>query len=288
VSNLFARMAPSDARVRTTAEESTRRAELGGLDVLSWPLFQDSPLTAVVTTRAGGVSSGAFSSLNLALHVGDDDAAVVENRPRVLEAVGAALDNLVVAEQVHGTVAVVVGRRDAGRGARSLLDVVAGADALVTVERELALMVLVADCAPVVLFDPGAGVLGCAHAGWRGALGGVIEETIATMATLGARPERLLVGVGPSIGPDRYEVGPDVVEAARGHLGEDTGCLSRHPDGQWHLDLAGAVTAALERAGVPSRQIAVARCDTGPGTRFFSARATQPCGRFALVARIEQ
>jgi YfiH family protein len=280
-------MALSDAPVRSTAEESTRRAELGGLDVLTWPLFEGTALRALVTTRHGGVSRGPFGSLNLALHVGDDDEAVVENRRRALGALGGRLEELVVAEQVHGTTVTVVASEAAGRGSRSLLDAVPGTDALVTHGPGLTLAVLVADCAPVVLFDPHAAVVGCAHAGWRGALGGVIEATIEAMGSLGARPERLLVGVGPAIAGQRYEVGDEVADAARRHLGPHPRCLSADSGGRWRLDLAGALTTILTRAGVPGSQVAVADDDTGPKTPFFSARAAQPCGRFGLLARIE-
>jgi len=191
-------------------------------------------------TLIGGVSRGPFGSLNLALHVGDDDEAVVENRRRALGALGGRLEELVVAEQVHGTTVTVVASEAAGRGSRSLLDAVPGTDALVTHGPGLTLAVLVADCAPVVLFDPHAAVVGCAHAGWRGALGGVIEATIEAMGSLGARPERLLVGVGPAIAGQRYEVGDEVADAARRHLGPHPRCLSADSGGRWRLDLAGA------------------------------------------------
>src|ERR1039458_828096 len=279
-------MSPSDSRVRTNAQNSTRRAERGGVKVLTWVAFDEGPLDAMVTTRAGGVSVGPYESLNLALHVGDEETAVLENRNRALGALDAGLDDLVVADQVHGTHVAVVGPGERGRGSRSLLDSIAQTDALVTTTPGLVLAVLVADCAPIVLFDPDARVLGCAHAGWRGALGGVIEAAIGSMSALGAEPDRLLAGIGPAISGERYEVGADVATAAANHLGEANAFVRPGRPEHWWVGLQGAVHAILLRAGVRDQRIAIASIDTGPPGPFFSARAEGSCGRFALLARI--
>jgi len=286
VTNLARRMSPSDSRVRTNAQNSTRRAERGGIEVLTWVAFDEGPLDAMVTTRAGGVSVGPYESLNLGLRVGDEETAVLENRNRALAALDAGLDDLVVADQVHGTHVAVVGPSERGRGSRSLLDSIAQTDALVTTTPGLVLAVLVADCAPIVLFDPDARVLGCAHAGWRGALGGVIEAAIGSMSALGAEPDRLVAGIGPAIGGERYEVGADVATAAANHLGEANPFVRPGRPGHWWFDLQGAVHAILLRAGVRDQRIAIASIDTGPPGPFFSARAEGNCGRFALLARI--
>jgi polyphenol oxidase len=273
-------MSPSDSRVQTNHQNSTHLVRRGGVEVLTWTAFDEFPLDTVVTTRYGGVSVEPYQSLNLALHIGDDDEAVLENRQRAAAALGAGVDDLVVANQVHGArVAVVV---EPGAGARSTVDAVADTDGLVTATPGLVLAVLVADCAPVLLFDPVAGVLGCAHAGWRGALGGVIEETVRSMSTLGADTDRVVAAIGPSVGPARYEVGADVLAAAVDHGVAEFARPSR-PD-HWLFDLAGAVRAILLRAGV--RQIATTPIETGPPGPFFSARAEGQCGRFALLARM--
>ena len=286
MANLARRMSPSDSRVRTNAQNSTRRAERGGVEVLTWAAFDEASLDAVVTTRAGGVSVGPYESLNLALHVGDEETAVLENRHRAVGALDAGIDDLVVASQVHGTHVAVVGADERGRGSRSLLDAIAKTDALVTTEPGLVLAVLVADCAPIVLFDPDARVLGCTHAGWRGALGGVIEAAIGSMSALGAEPDRLLAGIGPAISGERYEVGADVATAAANHLGEANAFVRPGRPEHWWFDLQGAVHAILLRAGVRDQRIAIASIDTGPPGPFFSARAEGSCGRFALLARI--
>jgi hypothetical protein len=279
-------MPPFDSRVRTKTEASIRVAEHSGIGALTWDLFDGSGVDAMVTTRLGGVSADPYGSLNLALHVGDEESAVIENRRRALRALGAGLEDLVVADQVHGSAVSVVGTQNGGRGALSGADAVAETDALVTNEPGVVLAILVADCAPVLLFDPHAGVLGCAHAGWRGALGGVIDATIVAMAALGADASRMVAGIGPAISAGRYEVGDDVVAAADDALGAAHGCTRAGQPGQWWFDLRGAVRTMLLRAGLGPDRIADAAIDTGPPGPFFSARAEARCGRCALLARI--
>lgn len=284
-------VAPVDtpsAVVRGGGHPAGSRARLearGDLEVLAWPALQPLGVDAVVTTRAGGVSAGPYESLNLALHVGDDRPAVLENRRRAAAALGADLDDLVFGSQVHGARASVVGVTDRGRGAREPSDALADTDALVTADRGIVLVTLVADCVPVLLFDPEARVLACAHAGWRGALSGVLQTTLDTMGSLGARPERMVAGIGPGVAKERYQVGPEVFDAARRALGADLPVLAP-PDGagRWLLDLPGTVQCLLERAGVPASSSHAAPFSTGGP--FFSDRAMRPCGRFGLLARI--
>lgn len=149
-------------------------------------------------TRRGGVSTGLYDSLNVGLGSADDPDRVRQNRARVAASLGLAPERLVTVYQVHSARAVTVEARFADRGVE--------ADALVTREPGLALGVLTADCAPVLLADPAARVIGAAHAGWKGALNGVIEATVEAMAALGAEPGRILAVVGPTIGPFGYEV----------------------------------------------------------------------------------
>jgi hypothetical protein len=257
----------------------------GDLEVLAWPDLERLGLDAVVTTRAGGVSGGPYESLNLGFHVGDDPAAVLENRRRAASVFGAELDELVFGQQVHGTHASVVGRGERGRGARAQSDALGDTDALVTNEPEIILVTLVADCVPVLLFDPRARVLACAHAGWRGTLSGVLEATIATMCALGARADRIVVGLGPGVSKEHYQVGEEVFHRARRVLGADSTTLAPPDDtGRWLLDLPGTVRFLLERAGVEPARCLVAPFATGGP--FFSDRQARPCGRFGLLARI--
>jgi polyphenol oxidase len=145
------------------------------------------------------------------------------------------------------------------------------------------LAALVADCVPIVLYDPGAHVLACVHAGWRGTVARVAQAALATMATLGARPASVIAGLGPAIGPERYQVGDEVARAARESFGEHAPV---EPDGtgRWLFDLWAANCRVLREAGVPEERIHLAAVPTGAD--FFSDRAARPCGRFAAIARL--
>ena len=253
-------------------------------DVLRWACFAGLPLDALVTTRAGGVSRGPYTSLNLGLHVGDDDTAVLENRARAAAFVGLGPDDLVFARQVHGREVAVVGPGDRGRGARGEDDALDGVDVLVTSTPGLGLAVLAADCVPIVLYDPVAHLLGCVHAGWRGTVARAAAAGVEAMAAAGARPGDVLAAVGPAIEPDRYQVGPEVAEAATAAFGPGHGDLLR-PDGtgRWLFDLVAANRRVLVDAGLAPGRVAVAGVGTGDD-RFFSDRAVRPCGRQAAIA----
>lgn len=280
-------MPPSASRATSMAELAVELSDHHRVPFMTWDFLGGAGATAVVTGREGGVSEGPYRSLNLGLHVGDDEAAVLENRSRVLASIGAGLDDLVVAEQVHGCRVGIVERRDAGRGAHGLRDAIPSTDALVTTERGLVLAILVADCAPVVLFDPEAGVLGAVHAGWRGATAGVLEAAVTAMAELGARAERMLAGVGPAVAPGRYEVGEDVVHACTEHFGSAEPWARPGRPGHWWFDLPGVVGHALRLAGLGEEQIVDCGRSTGAAGPFYSFREEGTCGRFALLARIE-
>lgn len=151
--------------------------------------------------REGGVSTGIYASLNAGTGSNDDPEATRENRRRIAAAFGAAAENLIGVHQVHSPDAVFVD--GPWRGARP------HADALVTVTPGVVISVLTADCAPILLADESAGVIGAAHAGWKGALGGVIESTIELMREHGAEPSRIAAAIGPCIHQASYEVGPE-------------------------------------------------------------------------------
>ncbi len=241
-----------------------------------------------VTTRSGGVSAPPYDTLNLGLHVGDQAVDVVTNRGRAAVAFGVGLDDVVFARQVHGAAAAYVGGADAGRGARAEDDAVADADVLVTSTPGVALVVLVADCVPLALVDPVARVLAVVHAGWRGTAAGVVGAALDAMAERGGEAARVRAWVGPGVSAERYQVTDEVRDwlagAVRpGALAE--GVARADGPGHWLVDLAAANRQQLGRRGVPGGQI----YDSGLTTsdeRFFSDRATRPCGRFALLARL--
>ena len=216
-------------------------------------------------TRRGGVSQGPYASLNASLSGGDDVAHVTQNRALVAAALGAAPERLVGVRQMHGLhVVTVTTPWPAGQGP--------DADALVTSVAGIAIGVITADCAPVLLCDKAAGVIGAAHAGWRGAAAGVLESTVAAMVALGADAAAISAAIGPCIGPASYEVGPDLRDEVLAG-GEAAGRFftpGRPPD-RWLFDLPGFCAARLRAAGVG--RVAALGVDTLPDDeRFFSHR----------------
>jgi len=262
-----------------------------GLRLLTWPALDAAGVIAAVTARDGGVSDGPYATLNLSFSVDDDPANVLENRRRLAAALGASPDDFVFARQVHGAGVRVVTAADRGSGACSLDDAVGDVDALVTATPGVTLAILTADCLPIVLHDPVAGVLACVHAGWRGTAAGVTAAAVAALKDLGSRPSDLVAGLGPAVAGDRYQVGPDVHEAVTAAFGPAAaGFLSPDrrpgaPPDRWLLDLSQANRHALREVGVPDARIHVSTIPTGTGT-FFSDRAARPCGRLALVAKL--
>jgi polyphenol oxidase len=216
-------------------------------------------------TRCGGVSAGPFASLNCSLSGHDSREAVLENRARAARALEAEPDRLVGLTQVHGAEAVTVSDRWApGAGPR--------ADAMVTDRPGLALGIVTADCAPVLFCDAQAGVVGAAHAGWRGALAGVLEATLAAMARLGAETGRVVAGIGPCIGQASYEVAADLRDAVLARDAVDAVFFAdgASPD-RWQFDLRGYCASRLRAAGVC--RIDVSAVDTLiDEARFFSHR----------------
>ena len=193
------------------------------------------------------------------------------------------------ARQVHGAGVRVVGAADRGSGAFRLDDAIADADALVTATPGVVLAILTADCVPIVLHDPVAGVLACVHAGWRGTVAGVSAAAVAAMRALGSRPSDVIAGIGPAIAAARYQVGPDVHQAVTQAFGPAAAFIrpdarpDAHPDpapdspDRWLLDLWAANRHALVEAGVPAPQIHTTTLPTGPTThRHPTHRPYQP------------
>lgn len=254
--------------------------------------FHGREVTAVVSTRHGGVSTGAYASLNLGDHVGDDHEAVLENRRRLCAALGAG--RLTVADQQHGATVAVIGEALAGRGHDGGADARAAlpaTDAMVTSLPGAALATIVADCAPVVLFDPARRAVGVAHCGRRGTLLGLLPATVETMRTaFGTRPADLLAGIGPAIAADSYEIGDAEAAQVAAVFGDSAGAaalLRPTRPGHCTFDLAAALRIQLRDAGVNDGNVHPMGIDTRTSTEdFFSDRAARPCGRFMAVAML--
>jgi YfiH family protein len=219
------------------------------------------------TTRAGGVSAPPFDSLNLGVKWGDARADVMENRARLLRASGARVMHL--AAQVHGArVLAVQAADDPEETARQ------PADAVCTDVPGLAVGVYVADCVPVVLVDPRTGACAAAHAGWRGTVGGVLDETVRALARhYGSRPGDLRAALGPAIGPCCFEVGPEVAAQFQALLPDEPGVVRERPGTRPHIDLRLAQRRQCERAGLDPQAIdLVPGCTRCDAARFFSYR----------------
>jgi polyphenol oxidase len=222
----------------------------------------DLPAPHGFFTRLGGVSAGPYASLNCSLSGQDSRDAVLENRARAARTIGADPAALLGLTQVHGTeVAHATTAWAAGAGPR--------ADALVTDRPGIALAIVTADCAPVLFCDPAAGVVGAAHAGWRGAVNGVLEATVAAMQALGAR--RIAAAVGPCIGQPSYEVSADLRDAVLARDPADSRFFAPgRREARWQFDLPGYCATRLAAAGVA---VATVAADTlQDEARFFSHR----------------
>jgi YfiH family protein len=214
-------------------------------------------------TRNGGVSTGVYESLNVGSGSRDDPDAVAENRARAAAAFGARPEHLLTCYQVHSAIAVT---------AEAIWTERPEADAVVSRTPGLVLGALAADCAPVLLAEPEARIVAAAHAGWKGALGGIVQATVEAMQRLGARPERILAAVGPCIGPASYEVGLEFLDAfqARAPGSERFFAAGARPDKRL-FDLPGFVLDRLSAAGV-GRAAWIGRDTYAETDAFFSNR----------------
>lgn len=219
-------------------------------------------------TREGGVSEGIYGSLNCGVGSRDERPRVLENRARVAAHLGARPDHLLTCHQVHSADAVIVTAPWGPAGMPK-------ADALVTNMPGLMLGALAADCAPVLFADPEARVIAAAHAGWKGALGGILESTIGAMTRLGARPGRIRAVLGPCIGPTAYEVGPEF-EAAFTAVDPGYARFFFRPSAgaRPNFNLPGFVIERLSRAGLDTVESCTACTYSEPERHFSYRRAT--------------
>ena len=227
-----------------------------------WPAPRN--VRALFTTRTGGMSSGPYASLNLGDHVGDDPAAVKQNR--------ALLRSILPGEprwlkQVHGTLPVCADDYDCATGS----------DAAFSQRPDTVCAVLTADCLPVFLCDATGSTVGIAHAGWRGLAAGVIERTIAEM---GGESSRIMAWLGPAIGPAHFEVGEEVRQAFIEHDGKSAPAFTARDNGKWSADIFLLAQQRLTEAGV-TEVYGGGVCTFSDPARFFSYRRDGSTGRMA-------
>lgn len=232
-----------------------------------------------IFTRQGGHSQAPWASLNTGGNVGDDSSAVRHNHEVMYAALGVNGSRACTVWQVHGIDTVLVTVPVRGRRWLAL------ADGMVTDRPDTPLVMRFADCTPVLCYDPVQGVIGMGHAGWRGTVKGMAASLVKTLVqAYGCKPADIRAGIGPSIGPRRYQVGEEVVAAVQAYYGTTDGLVRRDSqDGTAYLDLWAANGLDLRRAGV--EQIDVAGICTAERTdEFFSHRAEKGrTGRFGVV-----
>ena len=259
-----------------------KKISKGGLPCFQFHLIEgfSEDIDHAVFSRSGGVSAAPFNSLNVRFGIGDSDENVRENRKRILKSM--SLRNCLSANQTHSDNVVVIDSaaaawmRDEGVKTAEIDDT----DAFVTNQRGLGLMIQVADCQAILLFDPGKKILGVAHAGWRGLKQNISAKVIEEMIKLGSNPAHILAGISPSLGPRNSEFTDPLAE-----LGSEFAPFIKGR----HVDMWEFSRQQLMKLGV--QKIEVARIDTADaeeGARFFSYRREKPeTGRFALVAVIK-
>lgn len=251
--------------------------EKDGLRFYSFPTLDALGARHAVFTRRGGASREPYATLNIGSMVGDDPASVLENRRRMFSLLGREEESVPGILQVHSGKVVVARRSLAG-------EPLVEADGLVTDSADCTLLMRFADCVPVLLYDPVRKAAGIAHAGWKGTVAKVAAHAVETMRDqFGCRPEDIRAGIAPSIGPDHYVVGGEIVQAVRGAFGSLSDSLMTIVNGETKLNLWAANEAALREAGV--RDIEVAGICTACQTAdWFSHRAENGrTGRFGAV-----
>lgn len=248
-------------------------------------------VTCFITTRSGGFSQGALEGLNLGMRCGDDPDTVIDNRSQLSLITGAFPDLLTFGCQVHGNNVSRVTGDQIGSGSLDAETAIADTDAMVTDLGDVPLVVLIADCAVVALFDPEKGAVGLAHAGWRGTAGGIAAATVRKMETeFGSRPADIVAGIGPSIGPCCFEVGDEVaVRFAEAFSGSQEHVVASR-GGKAHVNLWEANRLQLFAAGLRDGNIETADLCTSCRTDLFyshrkeaSRAAGGKSGRFAGV-----
>ncbi|HEY3415759.1 MAG TPA: peptidoglycan editing factor PgeF [Armatimonadota bacterium] len=245
--------------------------------------FRDR-LTAGVTTRAGGHSLPPYASLNLALHVGDDPERVIANRRTFCATLGLDFEKYTCAQQTHGANCRIVTPDLAGRGRLALEDALPDTDALLTAEREIPITICLADCTPIVFYDPVRHVGAVTHAGWQSTALRIAQQTVYYLQLkFDCRAEDILAGIGPAIASCCYQVNQPTVDKLTRSFPYDPPIYVMKDDGRPYPDIAQANYQQLRTAGLPPEHLELsALCASCHADEFFSARKLgTPTGRFS-------
>lgn len=259
---------------------------------VSLPILADhSQVLAAFSTRLGGESLPPYAELNIGLHVGDTPSTVLANRRRWGKAVGFSAAHLTCGQQVHGVQIQRVTATDRGRGATSWSEAFADTDGLITDVPELPLLTVVADCAAVYVYDPVHHVVGLGHAGWRGALNGLVFSLLDTLNNqFGTQASQVVTAIGPCIGVECYQVGPEVVSAFQAQWGKAADQFFDTSRGErLHFNLKATLSWQLTQLGVPAAQQDISPdCTSCHLDRFYSHRAEHgQTGRLGAVIMLK-
>ncbi|MDX9942683.1 MAG: peptidoglycan editing factor PgeF [Bacteroidales bacterium] len=263
-----------------------KKSERQGTELFHFEnLSHFSEIRHFVSSRAGGYSEGPFARLNLGFHVGDSSFKVLKNRQKLSAATGIDLFWFTFAKQTHSGNVAVVDAASRGIGATEIRTALENTDGMVTIVERICLCVQVADCVPVLMYDPVEHVIAAVHAGWRGILRRIVPGAVEKMIQhYGCRAENIVAGIGPSNGPCCYEVEDDVRRETLTALGSTNGIISpsKNP-GKFIFDQWNAVHIQLREAGLREKNIETSGiCNQCQAETFFSNRAGQgTSGRYA-------
>ena len=238
-----------------------------------------------VTTRKGGFSAPPYDNFNMGFHVKDNKEDVLKNRVKLAQSLKISPKNFTAIQQIHGTSVSIVKLSDRGRGALDSESAINNSDAMITDQDEICLLVLVADCVPLLLYDRNKKIIAAIHAGWKGTVGWITRRTVHKMLSFwGCNPHDIICGIGPSIGPCCYQVGPEVITLAKKSLRnykQVIGSISK--SGKGYLNLWEASRQQLLDCCIPEENIETAGiCTYCNSDMFFSSRRDNGMtGRFA-------
>ncbi|MCF6148493.1 MAG: peptidoglycan editing factor PgeF [Candidatus Kuenenia sp.] len=253
-------------------------------------LLECNEICHFITTRMDGYSKNPYNSLNLGFHVGDDSQTVLENRKQLANSIGVPLCNFTTAQQVHGDHIEIISENDQGCGSNDYETAVVATDAMVSSVQNICLMVLVADCVPILLFDRKKKIIGVVHAGWKGTVHRIAQKTVILLKEkFGCSGNDILIGIGPSIGPCCYIVDMETI-TGNVNVSEENNEIILHGNrngngnGKGYFDLWETNKLQFKKMGIPEKNIETAgKCTSCNNDIFYSHRKEEGrTGRFGV------
>jgi len=250
--------------------------ELNCLPLFLFPgLSKYQEILHFITTRQGGYSLAPFHTFNLAFHVGDKEDNVLKNRSKLAQSLHISLQSFTISNQVHGTCISIVGQDERGSGTADISTALKESDAMITDQENICLLIFVADCVPVILYDRQKNIVALVHAGWQGTVSLITQKTVYKMQShWGCDSKDIVCAIGPSIGPCCYQVGPEVISRVREVFPEEEYLInSVSAEGMGYFNLWEANKLQLLNCQIPEKNIEVAGlCTYCHSDLFFSSR----------------